>query len=79
MTQSIGKDFCIRKVDMHQSKLNAITQPLMHGICLINDKIAQMTFLLKSMETKPYHHEDGRTSLVFSVRGPIPIQLGMTF
>ena len=27
------------------------------------------------MEKKPYHHEDGRTSLVFSVRGPIPIQL----
>ena len=28
------------------------------------------------MEKKPYHYEDGRTSLVFSVRGPIPIQLG---
>ena len=28
------------------------------------------------MEKKPYPYgEDGRTSLVFSVRGPIPIQL----
>ena len=30
------------------------------------------------MEKKPYHQEglaEGRTSLVFSVRGPIPIQV----
>ena len=32
-------------------------------------------FFYWKMEKKPYHQEDGRTSLVFSVRGPIPIQL----